>query len=211
MKKISMLLLTFVLVFGLSMTAFAQQRGNETKVVVDLKNLDDLTRNKIIDSMKKAESSGLPIDISAFQPEAIKAWVNAVSEGIKDVCHNLNVEVNDFIKTPAGMIITGSIIYKVIGKDIFIGVKDIVFGILGWVVSMLLLFLIARRFVLTRKIKILKEYEEEIDGKKRMVKLTSYKFIKPYEFKSDDARSFAFAALIIPAVAFTIAAMIIVL
>ena len=209
MKKTFILLMSFILAVGFFAPAFAQPRDN-TKVTIDLADLDSLTRDKVIELMKKSNVTGT-ISLKDLSPDNIRTWVSSISAGIKDVCHELNIAVNDFITTPAGMIITGTLVYSLIGKQIFIGLKDTFFGVVGWVVSMLILFFLARKFILPRKVKTQREYEGEVGGKTRKIKQTTYEFITPYEFRTSESRSAAFTLIIVPAVIFTFAAMIIVL
>ena len=66
-------------------------------------------------------------------PENLTKWGNAIGEGIKGVCSSLNVEVNAFVNTTVGKLTMGLIVYKVVGgKEIIIGVKDVVFTLLGY-------------------------------------------------------------------------------
>ena len=208
MRKMFVLLVSFMLIVGFSAPTFAQNRDN-TKVTVDLKELDDFTRNKVIEMIKKSESTGVPISLGDLKPLEIKTWANAITETIKDVCHNLNVEVNEFIRTPAGMLITGLIVYRVIGKDLLIGVKDIVFTIIGWTVCLLIIYLfVARKFLLPRKIKTEKTYEDKVKGK---VKEVTYAFVQPYDFISKDSKTAAYAITVIISVILTFVAMVIIL
>jgi hypothetical protein len=205
MKKTLIVLMMILSIVGFSTSVFAQQPNN-TKITVDLTTLDSYTRNAVIDQMKKNDVTGT-FNLKDINPTDIKAWVTAVSEGIKDVCHNLNIEVNDFIKTPAGLIVTGSIVYKVIGKDLLIGFKDAFFGIVGWIISMAILYFLARKFVIPRKINVTKEYMATVNGKQTSIKEKTYQFVAPYELNDGLNRVFAFAIFIVLTIAFTIIAM----
>lgn len=74
--------------------------------------LDQITK----EAVEKA-SGGIP----TFTPERITGWAQ-VAEGFANAmgaaAKQLNISVNDFIKTPAGMITIGVILWKVIGVSI---------------------------------------------------------------------------------------------
>jgi hypothetical protein len=76
--------IVFLLLLSFVFTVFSQQ------VTVDLKDLDNVTRNKIIE--KKKEEAGIS------NPEQIKEWAGVGKElgsAVKEMCHTLNVEVNE--------------------------------------------------------------------------------------------------------------------
>jgi phage host-nuclease inhibitor protein Gam len=200
-------LLAFLFAFGSLPAMAAAQAG--TQVVIDLKDLDDFTRNKVMTTLKEKESAskGVMDSLPKIDPNSAREWAKVVTETIKDVCHNLNVEVNEFIKTPVGMLVAGTIIYKVIGKDLVKKAFNTLFGILGWMSTMIIVYFVAKRFIIPRKIKSTKEYFE---GDKKITE-TSYKFIKPYDFKSDDARTAAVSFMAGTAIVSTFVTILVVL
>lgn len=79
--------------------------------------------NLRLEQLKKEESAkNNPIPEAPFiNPERMTGWA-AVAEGFANAmgaaAKQLNISVNDFIKTPAGMITIGVILWKVIGTSI---------------------------------------------------------------------------------------------
>lgn len=209
MKKI--LIGLFVILFvmsAFSVSAAAQSRNAGTSVTIDLRDLDDFTRNSVMKKMKEREEGAKGI-MESVDPVAARAWAQVVTDTIKDICHNLNVEVNDFIKTPVGMIVAGTIVYKVAGRDIFLALKNVVLGTVGWFLTLFIIYFVARKFVIPRKIKVTKTWNDKDKGK---VTEVDYHFKVPYEFRqSSDSKAVAVGFLVGTSIASTIAAMIIVL
>ena len=86
---------------------FAQQ------VTVDLANLSPQARNAVIDANK----SGVVSNITTGDIEKYAAIGQAVGTAFKEVCKTLNVELNEFIKTPAGKITMFMVAWKIFGQD----------------------------------------------------------------------------------------------
>ena len=210
MKKILIVLLVLLFVIP-ALSASAQIRRSDTNVTIDLQDLDDFTRNAVMKKMKEKETSGkgLMESVKDVDPNAIQVWADVVTKTIKTICRDLSIEANEFIKTPVGMIVAGTIVYKVVGKDVFQAIKGIVFGIIGWVMTMLILYFIARKFVIPRKLKRTKVWNDKEKGK---VTETEYYFEIPYEFRPNgEAKAVAVGFLVGAAIISTVAAMIIVL
>ena len=194
-------------VFVMAAVPFSAMAQSETTVTVDLSDLDSNSRNAIIKALKKQESVTDTLS-KVVDPKAASEWAMAVTGAIKEVCKTLNIEVNEFVKTPVGMMVAGLIVYKVIGKDVILYTKNIFFGIVGWVLSMLILYFIAKKFVLPLKVKQEFLHRDE-DGKE--TRETTYKFVKPYDFRSEDAKTTVVSCLSIAAGATTLVAMIAIL
>ena len=90
--------------------------GNNTNVNIDLTKLDSTTRDQVIKQLKN--ENDITKDLTAENVKKFSDYGVVIATTLKEVCKNLNVEVNEFIKTPAGMITTGLIVYKLVGKDI---------------------------------------------------------------------------------------------
>lgn len=85
--------------------AFAQT------VTVDLAKLPQQVQSEVI----KANQANQAVSVDQFQKYAEIG--KAIGLAFKEVCQVLNVEVNAFIKTPAGKITVGMIAWKVLGED----------------------------------------------------------------------------------------------
>ena len=148
--------LIFLSILLFSGTSFASncelvQRLNipeDQKVSLQKKCLDATIADKkpSIDTLKQ-------VDIEDFSAKA-EVVVTSVTSVIKTVAKDLNVAVNDFIKTPVGIITTGVIVYKFVGKDFITWLKDLLFLTMFVIVGNMML-------IKTRNKFLLKEVKEE--------------------------------------------------
>lgn len=142
MKK----LVSFMLLLALVLTVFASPAlANESslEVKVNLEDLDSDTRDRILYAKKKAEQAAavaakakeaaeeaaensIPAILKPENAEVLAGYGAAVANTIKQVCSTLNVEVNEFVKTPVGMITAGLIFYKVAGEDMLPKITDFI-------------------------------------------------------------------------------------
>lgn len=104
--------------------------AQDTRVVVDLKDLDPQTATKIIEAQRASEQV-----ITDKNVENVKKWSElgkAIGEVIKETAHTINVESNDFAKSDLGRIIFWFILYEYVGK--------------GWIKAGIMLFLFIGSF-----------------------------------------------------------------
>ena len=114
MKKI--IVLSIICMFLVTSISFA-----ETKKSVDLERLSDQARNEILNLEKKDSANVLSTKkVLEFKDEAI-----AIAETFGTVLRTLNVEVNEFAKTPVGQFTIFVIGYKVFGKDILTAIVHV--------------------------------------------------------------------------------------
>lgn len=103
-------------------------------------NIDNLSSNEINQaietsrkSLKSQNENSTIIDIvKNTKPIDLQAWSKVISDTIKNVCTDLNITVNEFVKTPVGMGISFLIVYKVIGKDLLDNAMDVIIMIPLW-------------------------------------------------------------------------------
>ena len=136
------LIMALFLCFGLSSTAYS------TQVTVTLEELDDMTRNSILDARAK-KNAGIGM-LSDADPGKIKAWSELFTTTLKDVCSTLNVEVNEFVRTPVGLLTAGLITYKVLGAD----VRGVVFGLGLWFSVVPIILWLFIKFNIPKKVKV---------------------------------------------------------
>jgi hypothetical protein len=172
------------------------------KVTVDIDKLTPQEKALLFELEKKGNA---PVDQAAeitkniasmksIDTETINNWRQLITGTIKDVCNDLNVTVNDFIKTPAGMGVSALIIYKFVGKDLIAGTKEIalkIYDILFLFPFTLMMFgmlfyLYKKMFTQQVVYKEIKEYEEK--GKIIVAKSRPENKNK-YEFKSDESKT----------------------
>ncbi|NCN07452.1 hypothetical protein GW933_02040 [Candidatus Falkowbacteria bacterium] len=121
MKRLS-IFLAFVLICG---TIFAQ--GN--KISIDLNKLDPETAAQVLQAQKIASGEITPLEMA----DQAEKWTNIgvnIGTAISGACDQLGTQVNEFVKTPVGIMVVGIIIWKMVGEDVW----SIIGGSLVWVV-----------------------------------------------------------------------------
>ena len=172
-------ILAVLLSLSIATPALSYAESDQSISLEELEGLSTNARNEIIKKRLKAFNTdkGILGNVADANPRDIEAWAKAISTGIKVVCKDLSIGVNEFAKTDVGKITMFLIVYKVIGQDI----KRIIFGVLLWVVTMPLILMSFIHFHTKRKMKIL-----DNEGK-----VTDFKYITRYEWDSNDAKSFS--------------------
>jgi len=164
MKKI--LIISLFIIFSIVSISYAQQ------VTVDLTKLSNNSRNEIMDLQKKTEETKIPTK------ENVKSWIGIgkeIGEAVNETAKALNVNVNEFAKTPVGKLTTFFLIYKIIGKDL----TKLVLAICLFIFIMIILLWSFRKFHLQEKII---EYCED----KKTIK--QIRFFSRYDWNSDEAK-----------------------
>jgi len=185
---------------------------------VPLNGLNESEQQTLINYMSKiskaqhaaksaGEASGIEEKIkkAATNPTELDQWRRLITSTIKDIANDLNVGVNEFIKTPAGVIVTGLLVYNFAGKDMIVGGKqvisdimDVVLGIPMWISIMLILFYLQRKYLRTITVygreECFKEDEKKPNKITRFVK-TQPERLPSYKWKTDDART-TFSAIL---------------
>jgi hypothetical protein len=145
---------------------YAQEAN--TQVTVDLKNLDSVTRNKILDMMKEGEKGAAVV--SAIQPDKIQTYTEfgkMIATTLKEICQILSVEVNQFIKTPVGLFCAFLIGFKILGGVVGIGLSCMFILFVGIPLNLLLIWY----FFSYREIKI-----EGADKNPKVIRIRRYDF-----------------------------------
>lgn len=120
MKRI---LLVVALMFSSGVFASCEisNTGLPDNVVQKLKSDCENLRLAEVSKKTAEKESGVGSMLPTITPERVTGWAQ-VAEGFANAvgaaAHQLGVSVNDFIKTPAGMITIGVILWKVIGVSI---------------------------------------------------------------------------------------------
>ena len=134
---------------------------------------------------KSAKEEGILSGLGnvAKDPKALNEWRILITGTIKDIANDLNVTVNEFIKTPVGMGVAALSLYKVAGKDVLSQALDIILIIPFWILSMSILGLLQQKYFGG---KLIFETETDLENKKTIKK--NPQRIENYDFESDDAR-----------------------
>ncbi|RLI55923.1 MAG: hypothetical protein DRO87_08525 [Candidatus Thorarchaeota archaeon] len=172
-----------------------------------MKLLDKVSEDK---KMVKAVSAQQVMDM-ANHPERLDAWRKVITGTIKDICNDLNVTVNEFIKTPVGMGVAGLIVYKVAGKDVLSNFMDFFILAPFWVFSMALIMYLRSKYLGT---SITYRSRKEIGTNKRGKPMYEYSDpvkVLNYPWDSDDARVAFSCALFGSAAIITLVTLVVIL
>ncbi len=149
------------------------ERASMLKYVEKINNNTNKTKNII---------GSLPTDV-----EELDKWRKLITNTIKDVCTDLNITVNDFVKTPVGMGVSGLIVYKIAGKDLLSKIISITLIIPVWI-SITLLILVVSWYMLSSKKIHYGKTETENDKGKKVITYKDTVMEKRYDWNSDEAR-----------------------
>lgn len=106
-------------------------------------NIDNLSDQEIMQAVKVAKKSIGMEDavnktknamdfVAGINPDELDKWRKLITGTIKDICDDLSIGVNEFVKTRVGLGVAALIIYKVAGKDLLNDALDIVIMIPLW-------------------------------------------------------------------------------
>jgi hypothetical protein len=128
----------------------------ETPVSIDLETLSGETQKSVLNALKEQAKKELPLTVSLkdITPEKINTWSVAIANGIKETSQVLNVEVNEFIKTPVGKGTAFIIFWKVAGKDLWEGTGRTILFICFTFCINIFLYSVAIWFLIPKKTKI---------------------------------------------------------
>ena len=103
---------------------------------LDVRNLTDEEIQKAV--MLATKAMDIPktdkvIDVvKGINPDELDQWRKVVTGTVKDICNDLSITVNDFVKTPVGFGIGLIVFYKYMGKDLFENALDILIVVPLW-------------------------------------------------------------------------------
>jgi len=149
-----------------------------TKISLDaLTDAERSTMLKYMDKIATAKESmvEMPDGLKAAlgetltNPTKLDQWRKMITGTIKDVCNDLNVTVNEFIKTPVGMMVGGILLYRFAGKDFLNNAIDIVIMVPLWLLLMCLWLFFMRYFFGTKLVYDIYETTPE-KGQKKVTK-----------------------------------------
>jgi len=108
--------------------------------------MDKVAKAKLEKSKIAQEASKVMAEVIS-DPEKLNSWRQLITGTIKDICEDLNVSVNEFIKTPAGAGVAALIIYKIAGKELISAAMDVVLILPFWFVMMGVLLYLQRKYL----------------------------------------------------------------
>jgi len=146
MKKVNrifmgILVIAIFLLIGVHASNAAQQLSNgyiylPNGQTLDVRNLTDEEIQKAV--MLATKAMDIPktdkvIDVvKGINPDELEQWRKVVTGTVKDICNDLSITVNDFVKTPVGFGIGLIVFYKYMGKDLFENALDILIVVPLW-------------------------------------------------------------------------------
>ena len=222
MKKIIIALLAMFAISTCAPHAGAVTINGPNGTQIELDALTEGERNamiKYMDKIAKAKEASpeLPDGVkealgsTLTNPTKLDQWRKMITGTIKDICTDLNVGVNEFIKTPVGMMTAGILIYKFAGKDLLENALDIIIITPGWFLLMGLWLFFLRYFYGSKMVYDITEVTPEKGFKKEVRKTNGRKKLNyPWEHKSEAKVGLAWFMGIFPIV-ITLAATILVL
>jgi len=130
-------ILSFLVIFSLlicfTFNSYADSITLPNNQTLDTSNLSDQDiLNAIRLARKSSGNTSVSDVVNGMDPNKIDDWRKLITGTIKDVCNDLSITVNEFVKTPVGLGIAALIVYKVAGKDLLDNALDIVIMIPLW-------------------------------------------------------------------------------
>jgi len=143
MKIITSITIILITIIGGIFTTLSAEEGISVKLgdkLIPLAALSTNEQNVMIKYLKKIDAEEVKknsvtnsiMNNIPTTTEGLNEWRKLITGTIKDVCTDLNITVNEFVKTPVGMGIAGLIIYKMAGKDFLLKSIDIILIIPIW-------------------------------------------------------------------------------
>ena len=145
MKNLMIVSLTVIMVL---IAGFSFAQTSRTLDLRDLEGLSSSAKQEFVN--KKIKEFKAASTLANLDPEKAERWAKIISTTIKTISQDLSLGVNEFVKTDVGQITMFLIVYKVIGDDI----RHIVFGMLGWFMTSLILIISFRHFHGSKKLEI---------------------------------------------------------
>jgi hypothetical protein len=141
MNRVTTFILMVLFSMVMAVSCFAQQNSNQQQDMSRLTPEERVQLMALQDKMNQQRADE--------RMEAAEKWIGIgerfgekLGKIIGDVCKELGIQANEFIKTPAGKLTVGLIVWKVIGEDLW----DIVGGTLAWLCITSILFVSFRHF-----------------------------------------------------------------
>jgi hypothetical protein len=194
MKKLLAIIIMLAMVFSAGIVLaeeFITLPNGEKIPLTGLTSSDKQNLMTYVDKIAKAqeaaklaiEQEGVLEEIAkaAKDPKALNEWRVLITGTIKDIANDLNVSVNEFIKTPAGIGVAALIIYKVAGKEILAEAMGIILVIPFWAIMMIILAVFQKKYFGNKLV-----YDIVTEDKKTTK--TNPRKIQNYDFNTDDSK-----------------------
>lgn len=161
-----------VMVFLLSVVCV-----NAVSITIDTDNLDKNTAASVLQAEKNARQAATVATEKVFTADNVEKFADIgvkIGKVIAATCKELSIEVNEFVKTPVGMITMGLIVYKVVGEKLW----SVIGGTLAWFAIVAVIFLSLRRFHMSERVVTNSDKENP-----------RIEYVPRFEFESSDAKA----------------------
>jgi len=209
-------ILTSLIVIGLfiSFTGFSYA-DEVTLPNGQVLNTDKLNDTDILNAIKLAKKSmdgsqSVTDIVKDVNPENLEAWSKLITGTIKNVCNDLNVTVNDFVKTPVGIGVAALIAYKIAGKDLLDNALDIIIMVPLWFLTTGIILYLGWYFFSNITVYDKIYFDDKGKKVKEEVKRISRYSWEPKN-RDDDSKSFFAGVLIAIEIVITILSLLIIL
>jgi len=155
MKKILSILI--LVIFLLPSSASAVNVVLDDGTTINLDGLSDTEKTNMLKYVEKinqaktgnslTQSAADVILNSAKDPAKLNEWRKLITGTIKDIANDLNVSVNEFVKTPVGLGVAALIFYRVAGKEMMETIFGIIMAIPLWFVIMIIIGFTTKYFL----------------------------------------------------------------
>jgi len=149
-------------------------------------NITNLTDTEISQAIKTARKSmeGSTTDsvmqvVKGVDPKDLDAWGRLISGTIKTICNDLNVTVNEFVKTPVGLGVAGLIFYRVAGKDLMENALDLLIMVPLWFIMTGIVLFLGWYFFSAKTIWDITENEKGKIVKSNARRVKRYPWVEP--------------------------------
>ena len=208
MKKILVVLILTIFLIPSFASAVTIKLHDGTEISLD--GLNDSEKSNMIKYVEKMNAQASTLGSTATEailetakdPVKLNEWRILITGTIKDVANDLNITVNEFVKTPVGAGVAALIFYKVAGKDIFSKAFSILLAIPFWFAIIITCAFTARYFLghkteyttITKSVRNLTEKANKEAVKEHMpdaeeVTMKVPKRVCRYDWNSNDSRN----------------------
>jgi len=206
----------FLIILFIGIALFCSLSVSHAQQMMTLPNgqeldVTNLNNQEILDAIKIAKKS-IPDPkstvaemVRGVNPSDLNEWRMLITGTIKDVCNDLSITVNEFVKTPVGLGIAALIVYKVAGKDIMENAFDVIFAIPLWFTITFINFILILYFF-----KPVTIYNRIIEKDGKIIERRDPERQTRYPFKSNDARNCMGGYIMISEIIITLVCLIIV-
>lgn len=186
MKRIYLLVIFMIGMFLTPITAVA---ALSELTVEDMAELAPETAASVIADLAKKKADLAEAKIIVSPAEEVDKWVDLLArlgKGLAAMAGGAGVAVNEFVKTPVGIMAAGVLLWKLVGTSMA--------ALLAWIISTIILCWSFTRFHIPKRQKLVVRNESGgvvLDDAGKPIE--EVKYVRPYEFDNGESRSWSAA------------------